>query len=93
MSDATKPSDRPSSSTLAAAPDIQVLWDAFRQGAVVLCPADGAPLALSVDGSAGVYRFVCTRCGLASPWFESGSGGVHVRAHTHEGEHGGTGGT
>jgi hypothetical protein len=93
MSDDGRASDRPSSSTLAAAPDIQVHWDAFRKGAVVPCPADAAPLALSVDGATGVYRFVCTRCGLASPWFDSGTGGVRVRAHSHEGEHGGASGT
>jgi hypothetical protein len=95
MGDATKPSDRPPPPfpTLGTAQDIQVLWEAFRAGQVVPCPADAAPVALSVDGTANVYRFVCTSCGLASPWFESGAGAVHVRAHSPESERGGSGGS
>jgi hypothetical protein len=58
-------------------------WDEFRAGAVVDCPNDGAPLALAVDASAGVYRFVCTRCGTATPWFESTSQGLRLRRASH----------
>jgi hypothetical protein len=55
------------------------VWDHFRTGNTVACPTDGAPMALSVDGSAGVYRFVCTQCGTSSAWFESGPGGLALR--------------
>jgi hypothetical protein len=55
-------------------------WTRFRAGEVVPCPNEDASLALSVDASAGVYRFVCTTCGTASSWFESGpTGSVEVR--------------
>jgi hypothetical protein len=80
MADAAKPPDVPRA-PLGSADDIKAVWDRFRAGAVVECPVDAAPLALAVDGTMGVYRFVCTRCGLASPWFESGPGGLRVRSH------------
>jgi hypothetical protein len=28
-------------------------------------------MALAVDGTIDVYRFVCVQCGHASPWFEA----------------------
>jgi hypothetical protein len=80
MVDAAKPPDA-SRPPLGSADDIREVWDRFRAGGVVPCPTDSSPLALAVDGTMGVYRFVCTRCGLASPWFESGPGGLRVRSH------------
>ena len=61
--------------------ELRTVWDHFRSGSMVLCPLDRAPLALAVDASAGIYRFVCTECGAASAWFESGPAGVQVRGH------------
>jgi hypothetical protein len=58
---------------------VREVWDTFRTGSTVACPTDGAPMALSVDGSGGVYRFVCTSCGTSSAWFESGPGGLTLR--------------
>ena len=55
------------------------LWEAFRAGKAAECPNDAWPLALSVDASSA-YRFVCTRCGTSSPWFESGANGVQLRS-------------
>ena len=78
---------------LSSLEGLREVWERFRAGGTVGCPTEGSPMALSVDGSVGIYRFVCTRCGLASPWFDSGTGGVRVRAHSHEGEHGGASGT
>jgi hypothetical protein len=61
-------------------PDVlRDVWDRFRSGSTVPCPTDGSPLALSVDGSGGAYRFVCTACGTSSAWFESGPGGLTLR--------------
>ncbi|HZU81534.1 MAG TPA: hypothetical protein VE987_01400 [Polyangiaceae bacterium] len=62
---------------------LRTVWNGFRSGDVVPCPLDRAPLALTVDASAGMYRFVCTQCGAASVWFESGPGGIRVRGHPH----------
>jgi len=78
MPDAEKPSDGPRP-PLSFADELAETWEAFRSGAVVPCPADGAPLALSVDAAVGTYRFVCTRCGLASAWFEAGPAGLRLR--------------
>jgi hypothetical protein len=64
---------------LDATDELRTAWDRFRAGDVVPCPLDGAHLALSVDASAGIYRFVCTQCGAASPWFESGATGIRLR--------------
>jgi hypothetical protein len=58
---------------------LRACWARFRAGEPVPCPIDRAPLALTVDASAGTYRFVCTQCGVSSPWFESGPGGIRVR--------------
>lgn len=62
--------------------DLSMTWDRFREGSPVHCGKDEAPLALEVDAAAGIYRFVCTRCGNASPWFESGQAGLRVRSVT-----------
>jgi hypothetical protein len=55
------------------------LWDAYRAGKPAECPNDAWPLALSVDASSA-YRFVCTRCGTSSAWFEAGANGVQLRS-------------
>jgi hypothetical protein len=65
---------------LSTLEELRDVWDLFRTGRTVACPTDGSPMALSVDGSGGVYRFVCTRCGTASVWFESGAGDMTLRA-------------
>ncbi|HLK38735.1 MAG TPA: hypothetical protein VKU41_18360 [Polyangiaceae bacterium] len=65
--------------------ELREAWSQFRAGQPVLCPYDGAPLALAVDGAANLYRFVCTGCVTASPWFESerpGSIKVHRLSDT-----------
>lgn len=80
MADA-QPPDGPDGA-LNSADELALLWDRFRTGGAVACPGDGVPLALAVDASAGVYRFVCPRCGVASPWFESGPGGLVIRGHS-----------
>ncbi len=69
---------------LGATNELRAAWDRFRTGAVVPCPIDGSHLALSVDASAGAYRFVCTQCGAASPWFESTVNGIRLREHSAE---------
>jgi hypothetical protein len=84
MPDDAKSPDVPRAQ-LGTAEDLKEVWDRFRAGDVVYCPSDAAPLALAVDGSAGAYRFVCTQCGLASPWFESGPNGMRVRSHASTG--------
>jgi hypothetical protein len=86
MSDAEKPGPQPSADTeappppLSTAEELREAWSVFREGNTVPCPRDGKPLALAVDASAGVYRFVCTQCGVASVWFESGADGIRVRS-------------
>jgi hypothetical protein len=80
MPDAAKPPDAPP--PLGTAEDVTPYWERFRKGGVVPCPADGGPLALSVDGGAGIYRLVCTSCGLASPWFEAGPSGLRIRGQS-----------
>ena len=55
------------------------LWDRYRGGMPAECPNDASPLALSVDASSA-YRFVCTRCGTSSPWFEAGVNGIQLRS-------------
>jgi hypothetical protein len=66
---------------LGTVEEVKEIWDRFRSGASVACPADGVAMALAVDAAVGVYRFVCTQCGLSSPWFESGPGGMHLRGY------------
>jgi hypothetical protein len=68
-----------SAAPLSSVEELQEVWDAFRTGSPATCPTDGSSMALSVDGSVGVYRFVCTRCGTASVWFESGPNGMTLR--------------
>jgi len=80
MPDAPKPPE--GTPALATAEEVKAAWDRFRSGATVLCASDWGPLALSVDASSGVYRLVCTSCGLASPWFESGPGGLRLRGQS-----------
>jgi hypothetical protein len=55
------------------------LWERFKSGDGAPCPRDGAPLALAVDAAAKSYRLVCTRCGVASPWFEASPNGIVMR--------------
>jgi len=86
----TKPPAAPSV-PLSTAAELGDVWTRFRGGAMVYCPVDNGPLALAVDGAAGAYRFVCTDCGLASPWFEAGPLGMNVRWHMQPGAPGGVG--
>ncbi len=65
----------------STAAEVSGAWASFRGGATVRCPVDDGPVALSVDGAAGSYRFVCTSCGISTPWFESGPLGLNVRWH------------
>ena len=69
---------------LSSLDELLEVWDRFRTGGTATCPTDGFPMALSVDGTVdgtvGIYRLVCTRCGTASPWFEAGAGGMTLRA-------------
>jgi hypothetical protein len=79
MADAAPPPES-SSAPLSSVRELVDAWKRFRAGEIVPCPTDGASLALSVDASVGVYRFVCTTCGTASSWFESGpTGTLEVR--------------
>ena len=81
MADAREPA-KPSKASLGSLEEVQLVWDLFRAGGIVTCPLDQAGLALSVDAAAGAYRFVCTRCGAASPWFESRPTGIHARGQS-----------
>ncbi len=67
MPDATDANPAPLS-TLAG---LKPVWERFRSGGIAPCPVDGGPMALAVDGSVDIYRFVCVQCGHASPWFEA----------------------
>jgi hypothetical protein len=71
---------QPLSSRTLGDDDARRLWDAFRAGAPANCPHDAAPFALAVDAATKSYRLVCTRCGLASLWFEPSAGGIQVRS-------------
>jgi hypothetical protein len=79
MADA-KPPEPPEgvAEPLSSPEEVASAWAAFRKGAAS-CPADGAPLALAVDGIANIYRLVCVKCGHASGWFEAGPGGLRFR--------------
>ena len=59
--------------------EINQLWAKFRAGDVIVCPRDSAGMALAVDGAAKAYRLVCTKCGLASPWFGTTPTGLVFR--------------
>jgi hypothetical protein len=85
MADAEKPSDAAHATSLGSAHELREIWSHFRAGDVVHCPIDGSPLALAVDAAIGVYRFVCTRCGAASAWFEAGPAGIRLRGQAHQG--------
>jgi hypothetical protein len=63
---------------LGSVDELRTAWTHFRCGNVVLCPMDRSPVALAVDASSGMYRFVCTMCGAASTWFESGPNGIRI---------------
>lgn len=58
---------------------VAALWSAFKEGKSVVCPRDGDKMAVSVDGSMGLYRLVCVGCGHATPPFESRLQGVRLR--------------
>lgn len=60
--------------------EITQLWATFRAGNVVPCPRDASGVALAVDGAAKAYRLVCTKCGLASPWFGTTPNGLVFRS-------------
>lgn len=60
--------------------EITQLWAKFRAGEVIRCPRDEAGMALAVDGAAKAYRLVCTKCGLASPWFGTTPTGLVFRS-------------
>jgi hypothetical protein len=68
--------------------ELKDVWDHYRRGAQVPCPADAVAMALAVDAAAGAYRFVCTQCGVSSAWFESGPQGILVRGHSAPGASG-----
>jgi hypothetical protein len=83
MVDLTEPE---SPAPLGSPDELGDVWNRFRAGASVPCPRDAAPLALAVDASAGLYRFVCTHCITASPWFESDPLGViRIRGYAESG--------
>jgi hypothetical protein len=60
--------------------EVAQLWARFRAGEVIPCPRDGIGMALAVDGAAKAYRLVCTKCGLASPWFGTTPAGLVFRS-------------
>jgi hypothetical protein len=62
--------------------ELRDVWERYRRGASVPCPADAVPMALAVDAAAGAYRFVCTQCGVSSAWFESSAHGIVVRGYS-----------
>jgi hypothetical protein len=77
MADVQKSPDG-SQMPLSSVDELSTAWIHFRSGNVVLCPIDRGPVALAVDASLGMYRFVCTQCGACSIWFESGPTGIRV---------------
>lgn len=79
MADAKPPEPPEGAATPLTSPEeVAATWAQSRTG-VALCPVDGAPLALAVDGTAHVYRFVCVKCGAASAWFEATMGVLKMR--------------
>jgi hypothetical protein len=85
MDDPAQPPDG-SRAPFGSPEQLRTVWEHFRAGNAVVCPGDGAPLALAVDGTAVVYRFVCTRCGAASEWFESDAAGIRIGGNTNPGQ-------
>jgi hypothetical protein len=78
MAGSDKPENGPKSPSVDT--DLARSWEIFRRGDVAPCKRDGGPMALSVDGASIAYRFVCVKCGFASPWFEaSPTGTMRVR--------------
>ncbi|HVJ90093.1 MAG TPA: hypothetical protein VM580_09845 [Labilithrix sp.] len=69
----------PAESPHLAQAEVTQLWARYRAGEVIRCPRDTAGMALAVDGAAKAYRLVCTRCGLASPWFGTTPNGLVFR--------------
>jgi hypothetical protein len=67
---------------LATLAGLRPVWEHFRAGGVARCPVDGGPMALGVDGTIDVYRFVCVPCGHASPWFEAKLDRLHIRGQS-----------
>jgi hypothetical protein len=78
MADGAKPQGE-SVAALGSIEGLSRVWDHFRGGGAAVCPRRDASMALAVDAAANAYRFVCTDCGLASPWFESTSEGMKLR--------------
>ena len=78
MADGVKPSAE-SAESIGSIEGMSRVWERFRGGGAAACPRGDASMALAVDAAAGAYRFVCTTCGLASPWFESGPDGMKIR--------------
>jgi len=70
----------PADSPYLSHAEITQLWTKFRAGEVIRCPCDSHGMALAVDGAAKAYRLVCTKCGLASPWFGTTSTGLVFRS-------------
>jgi hypothetical protein len=86
MADTLPPSVHPV--PLGTKEELTDVWERYRRGAPVPCPADAVAMALAVDAAAGAYRFVCTQCGVSSAWFESGPQGILVRGHSAPGASG-----
>jgi hypothetical protein len=82
MSEKGAPDDTPpqQASPHLSHAEINQLWTKFRAGEVIRCPRDSAGMALAVDGAAKAYRLVCTKCGLASPWFGTTPTGLVFRS-------------
>jgi hypothetical protein len=70
----------PADSPYLSHAEITQLWAKFRAGEVIRCPRDSHGMALAVDGAAKAYRLVCTKCGLASPWFGTTPTGLVFRS-------------
>lgn len=58
--------------------EASALWRSFQEGGATSCPRDAGTLALSIDAG-NAYRFVCTRCGTSTIWFEVTANGVQYR--------------
>ncbi len=67
---------------LNSLPGLDDAWRAWSEHEVVVCVADGSPVALCVDAPISTYRFICVACGNSSPWFEVSNGEVHSRPST-----------
>jgi hypothetical protein len=81
MSDSAAPASTPFPREISA-DELLPRWEAFRAGSRVICPRDGGPMAVAVDGVAHAYRLICVSCGATSPWFESQPAGIHLRTGT-----------